>query len=147
MGGAAMTLATGYGDLADRPEPSDENRGSMWIDPSTQTLTVQMDGAWHEITTTPEPPPAEFSVVYNVGTDELVVTALAGFDFTPVVTINYTGNGNGQITDPPWFYKQDQFTIVVPNAAFALNGGVLTQLDFFVGPVVAATWTGAVNMF
>lgn len=86
----------------------------------------------------------EFDVTYDNGLDELTIVSLGGFDFTPVVTINYTGNGNGQITDPPHFSKIDPSTIVVTQAAFFLNGGVLTKLDFFVGPTVADCWEGSV---
>jgi hypothetical protein len=138
-----VSLATGYGPISDRPQPSDENRGAFWIDPSTQTLTVQIDDTWHEVATTPEP---AFSVVYNSGTDELVVTSLAGFDFTPVVTINFTGNGTGQITRPPFFTLDSPSQITVQQASIVLNGGVLTALDFFVGLSIAASWTGSVPL-
>lgn len=85
----------------------------------------------------------QFVEAYDCVNDTLTITA-TNFDFTPVVTINYTGNGNGQIQRPPHFTLDSATQITIQQASFFLNGGVLTQLDFFVGPSVAASWTGNV---
>lgn len=85
----------------------------------------------------------QFVEAYDCVNDTLTITA-TDFDFTPVVTVNYTGNGNGQVTRPPHFTLDSPTQITFQQASFFLNGGVLTQLDFFVGPTVAASWTGSV---
>lgn len=136
-GGAAVGL------YANRPDAATAGSGAQYLATDTEILYVSDGANWYGALA-PIDVAAEFDVVYASGPDELTITSLLGFDFTPVVTINYTGNGSGQITSPTFFSVDSPSQITVPNAAFVLNGGTLTQLDFFVGPFVAATWTGSV---
>lgn len=88
-----------------------------------------------------------YNVTYNSGTDELTIDQTDGIlDLTTVDFINYAGNGNGQL-NTTFFTANSATQIVVPNAAFVLNGGTLTGLDFIDGVTVDDLWTGSVNLF
>jgi len=139
------------GPASERPAASEYNRDKFWLSEDTLELFISDGTQWlgpiGGAALAEEPTPSAFEVEYDSVSDTLSVTSLEGFDFTPVVTINYAGNGSGQITRPPHFVLDAPNHITVNQAAFFLNGGVLTNLDFFVGPSVAATWDGAVNLF
>lgn len=88
-----------------------------------------------------------YTVSYNIGTDELTIDQTAGIlDLTTVDFINYTGNGSGQLNSG-FFTANSATQIVIPNAAFVLNGGTLTALDFIDGVTIKDGWVGSEDLF
>lgn len=88
-----------------------------------------------------------FTIVYDADNDELLITAnLPVFDLVDL--INWLGNGSGSLTLGDGDFVVDSSThITIPNALVILNGGTLTQLDFYTpGPALVGIWAGSVML-